>query len=79
MGKSNEMTELAKKTGLSKAVLWFYGVGDFGASTFSSMKQYFWVYFLSSVALFPLGVVAIITTATQVVTIALISSIWGIH
>ncbi len=76
MGKSNEMTELAEKTGLSKAVLWFYGVGDFGASTFSSMKQYFWVYFLSSVALFPLGVVAIITTATQVVTIAL-SPVYG--
>lgn len=65
-----------EKTGLNKAVLWFYGVGDFGASTFSNMKQYFWPYFLSTINMFPLGVIAIITTVTQVVTIVL-SPLYG--
>ena len=73
---SEELKQRAQERGLSKAVLWLYGVGDFGSTTFNSMKSYYWAYFLTTICMFPLSSIAIMTTCTQIVAI-LLSPIYG--
>ena len=50
------------KEELSKALKRFYGVGDFGFNLMSSVESYFFNFFLTNLAGFSLGIVAMITT-----------------
>lgn len=66
---------MAKKP-LSKALRTFYGVGDMGFSLMASVETFFFVFFLTNVAKFPLVTVALIGTVTSIVD-AVLSPFYG--
>ena len=65
-GKAVEVTEPATKAEateskpLSKALRWFYGVGDFGFTLMSSVETYYFVFFLTNLAMFDPAVAALV-------------------
>jgi GPH family glycoside/pentoside/hexuronide:cation symporter len=66
---------VAKKP-LSKALRTFYGVGDMGFSLMASVETFFFVFFLTNVAKFPLVTVALIGTVTSIID-AILSPFYG--
>ncbi|QSX07553.1 MFS transporter [Alkalibacter rhizosphaerae] len=66
---------MAKKP-LSKALRTFFGIGDMGFSLMTSVELYFFVFFLTNVAQFSLGTVALIGTITSTVD-AILSPFYG--
>ncbi len=70
---SNKQT---KKTGLSKSLKMFYGVGDFGFTLMSNIESYHFNFFLTNLAQFPLAMVTLITTIASTVD-AVLSWMYG--
>ena len=70
---SNKQT---KKTGLSKSLKMFYGVGDFGFTLMSNIESYHFNVFLTNLAQFPLAMVTLITTIASTVD-AVLSWMYG--
>lgn len=66
---------MAKKP-LSKALRTFFGIGDLGFSLMTSVELYFFVFFLTNVAKFSLGTVALIGSVTSIVD-AILSPFYG--
>jgi GPH family glycoside/pentoside/hexuronide:cation symporter len=66
---------MAKKP-LSNAIKAFYGLGDFGFGLMTSVETYFFVYFLTNVAKFPLPWVAAIGSASAIGD-AILSPVYG--
>ena len=66
-----------EKKPISKALKTFYGVGDLGFNWMSSVETYYYAYFLTNVAQFPLTFVTFIQTIGSVVDAAL-SWVYGI-
>ncbi|QSX08075.1 MFS transporter [Alkalibacter rhizosphaerae] len=65
-----------EKKPISKALRTFYGVGDMGFSLMASVETFFFVFFLTNVAKFPLVTVALIGTVTSIVD-AVLSPFYG--
>ncbi|QSX07967.1 MFS transporter [Alkalibacter rhizosphaerae] len=65
-----------EKKPLSKTIRTFFGVGDMGFSLMTLVEMYFFVFFLTNVAKFPLATVAVIGTATSIGD-ALLSPFYG--
>jgi len=61
---------------LSPALKVFYGVGDFGFTFMTNIESYYFNFFLTNLAKFPLGLVTMITTIASTVD-ALLSWIYG--
>ena len=70
------MSEQNNKKELSGALKKFYGVGDFGFTFMTNIESYYWNIFLTNLAKFPLGAVAMITTVASTVD-ALLSWMYG--
>ena len=70
---------MAKKqrNGLSGALKWFYGIGDFGFSLMTNIETYYFNFFLTNIAKFSNGMVTFIATLASVVDAAL-SWIYGV-
>jgi GPH family glycoside/pentoside/hexuronide:cation symporter len=64
------------KKPLSTALKTFYGVGDLGFGLMSSVETYFFVYFLTNIAKFPMAWVAAIGSATAIGD-AILSPVYG--
>lgn len=64
------------KKGLSKALKWFYGVGDCGFTLMSNIESYYFNFFLTNLAQFSLPMVTLITTVSSTVD-AVLSWIYG--
>jgi len=60
-----------KPKGLSTALKTFFGVGDLGFNYMSNIETYYYAYFLTNVARFPIGLVTLIQTVGSVVDAAL--------
>lgn len=70
------MKQGTERKGLSKSLRTFYGVGDFGFTIMCNVENYFFNFFLTDLARFPLAVVSIITTVSSLVD-AMLSWIYG--
>lgn len=70
------MKKQKERKGLSRALKTFYGVGDFGFTIMCNVENYFFNFFLTDLAQFPLGIVSVITTISSMVD-ALLSWIYG--
>lgn len=64
------------KKELSKSLKRFYGVGDFGFNLMSSVESYYFNFFLTNLAGFSMGIVALITTISSTVD-ACLSWVYG--
>ena len=58
-GKATE-EKTTPKTGLSKALRMFYGVGDFGFTLMTNVETYYFVFFLTNMALFDPATAALV-------------------
>ena len=56
-----------ERKGLSKALKWFYGVGDCGFTLMTNVESYYFNFFLTNLAMFSAPVVAVISTVTTAV------------
>ncbi|QSX08528.1 MFS transporter [Alkalibacter rhizosphaerae] len=65
-----------EKKPISKALRTFFGVGDMGFSLMASVEMYFFVFFMTNVAKFPLATVALIGSVTSIGD-ALLSPFYG--
>ena len=72
----SQNTPKSEKKELSKALKFFYGVGDCGFSLMTNLESYFFNFFLTNLAAFPLAIVTMITTISSTVD-ALLSWIYG--
>lgn len=70
------MKEQKNRKGLSRTLKLFYGVGDFGFTLMCNVENYFFNFFLTDLAQFPLAIVSLITTVSSVADAAL-SWIYG--
>lgn len=66
-----------EKKQLSKALKTFFGVGDLGFNWMTNIETYYFAYFLTNVAQFPLAMVTMIQTIGSVIDAAL-SWVYGI-
>ena len=64
------------KKDLSKSLKIFYGIGDLLFTLMSSIEGYFFTFFLTNLAMFPLATVAFITTVASTID-ACISWVYG--
>jgi GPH family glycoside/pentoside/hexuronide:cation symporter len=64
------------KKPLSRALKTFYGVGDMGFGLMTAMETYFFVFFLTNIAKFPVAWVAAIGSATAIGD-AILSPVYG--
>ena len=69
--------ETTERKGISKALKYFFGVGDFGFSYMTNIETYYFNFFLTDVAGFALSMVTLISTIASVVDAAL-SWVYGI-
>lgn len=76
MGKQTNDTNKRDTKGLSTALRFFYGVGDFGFTLMTNVETYFFSVFLTNLAQFPLAIVTVITTVSSTVD-ACLSWIYG--
>jgi GPH family glycoside/pentoside/hexuronide:cation symporter len=60
-----------EKKPISKALKTFFGVGDMGFGLMTSVELYFFVFFLTNIAKFPLATVALIGSITSIVDASL--------
>ncbi|QSX08527.1 MFS transporter [Alkalibacter rhizosphaerae] len=65
-----------EKKPISKALSTFFGVGDMGFGLMTAVEMYFFVFFLTNVAKFPLATVALIGSVTSIGD-ALLSPFYG--
>lgn len=70
------MSEQKTKKELSGALKKFYGVGDFGFTFMTNIESYYFNFFLTNLAKFPLGIVTMITTIASTVD-AVLSWMYG--
>lgn len=66
-----------EKKELNWAQKYFYGIGDMGFGFMTSMETYYFSYFLTNIAQFPLALVSLISTVSSTIDAAL-SWIYGI-
>lgn len=62
---------------ISKSLKTFFGIGDMGFSWMTNIETYYFAFFLTNIAQFPLGLVSVIQTIGSVVDAAL-SWVYGI-
>lgn len=60
-------TQKKNRKGLSKALKYFYGVGDCGFTLMTSLESYYFNFFLTDLAQFGMGAVSLITTIASVI------------
>lgn len=65
-----------EKKPISKALRTFFGIGDMGFGLMTSVELYFFVFFLTNIAKFPLATVALIGSVTSIGD-ALLSPFYG--
>ena len=66
-----------EKKQLSKALKTFFGVGDLGFNWMTNIETYYFAYFLTNVAQFPMAMVTMVQTIGSVIDAAL-SWVYGI-
>ncbi len=71
------MSKEKQKTGLSRALKTFFGVGDFGFTMMTNVDTFYASFFFTNIAQLSLGVIAAITTIASTVD-AVLSWVYGI-